>query len=32
MALFTAVCPWGYGLVHTIYARISSVDKKYEIK
>lgn len=32
MALFTAVCPWGYGLVHKIYARLFGVDRKYDIK
>lgn len=31
MALITAVCPWGYGLVHKLYARISGIDRKYEI-
>lgn len=31
MALFTALWPAGYGLVHKIYARVSGVDKKYEI-
>ena len=31
MALVTAVCPWGYGLVHKLYARITGVDRKYEI-
>ena len=32
MALFTALCPWGYGLVHTIYARARGLDKIYDIK
>ena len=31
MALVTAVCPWGYGLIHKLYARITGVDRKYEI-
>lgn len=31
MALFTAVCPWGYGLVHQLYARIRGLDKFYDI-
>lgn len=31
MALFTAICPWGYGFVHKIYARVSGNDKKYEL-
>ena len=31
MALVTSVCPWGYGLVHKLYARITGVDRKYEI-
>ena len=31
MALFTALWPDGYGLVHKLYARISGVDKKFEI-
>ena len=31
MALFTAVWPSGYGLVHRLYAHISGIDKKYEI-
>jgi hypothetical protein len=32
MALFTAVCPWGYGLVHHVYAKVRGIDKIYEIK
>ena len=32
MALFTALCPWGYGLVHTIYAKARGLDKIYDIK
>ena len=31
MALFTALWPDGYGLVHKLYAHISGVDKKFEI-
>lgn len=31
MALFTAVWPSGYGLVHRFYAHISGINKKYEI-
>ena len=31
MALVAAVWPYGYGLVHKLYARISGMDKKYEI-
>lgn len=31
MALFTAVWPSGYGMVHKLYARITGADKKYEI-
>lgn len=31
MALFAAIWPAGYGLVHKLYARISGLDKKYEI-
>lgn len=31
MAVFTAVCPGAYGLVHKLYAKISGVDRKYEI-
>lgn len=31
MALFTAVWPSGYGLVHKLYACLSGVDRKYEI-
>ena len=31
MALVTAICPWGYGLVHKLYAWITGVDRKYEI-
>lgn len=31
MALFTAVCPTGYRLVHKFYAQLSGVDRKYEI-
>ena len=32
MALFTTLCPWGYGLVHTIYAKARGLDKIYDIK
>ena len=32
MALVTAICPWGYGLVHTIYAKARGLDKIYDIK
>jgi hypothetical protein len=32
MALFTALCPWGYGLVHELYARARGLDKIYDIK
>jgi glycosyltransferase involved in cell wall biosynthesis len=32
MALFTAICPSGYGLLHQLYAKASGIDKKYEIK
>ena len=32
MALFTAVWPSGYGLIHKLYARASGIDKLYEIK
>lgn len=32
MALITALCPWGYGLVHTIYAKARGLDKIYDIK
>ncbi len=32
MALFTAVCPWGYGLVHKLYAKATGIDKIYDIK
>lgn len=32
MALFTAICPWGYGLVHQLYAKATGIDKIYEIK
>ena len=32
MALFTALCPWGYGLVHQLYARARGLDKIYDIK
>ena len=31
MALFTAVWPAGYRMVHKLYAQISGVDRKYEI-
>ena len=32
MALFTSVCPWGYGLVHRLYAKARGFDKIYDIK
>ena len=32
MALITALCPWGYGLVHQLYARARGLDKIYDIK
>lgn len=32
MALITSLCPWGYGLVHTIYAKARGLDKIYDIK
>lgn len=32
MALLTAICPWGYGLVHQLYAKATGIDKIYEIK
>lgn len=32
MALFTAVWPSGYGLVHQLYAKATGIDKIYEIK
>jgi hypothetical protein len=32
MVLFTAICPWGYGLVHQLYAKARGTDKIYEIK
>ena len=32
MALFTAVWPAGYGLVHQLYAKARGTDNKYEIK
>lgn len=32
MALFTALCPWGYGLVHKLYAKATGLDKIYDIK
>jgi hypothetical protein len=31
MALITTICPWGYSLVHKFYAKITGVDRKYEI-
>jgi hypothetical protein len=31
MTLLTALCPAGYGLIHKIYAKLSGVDRKYEI-
>lgn len=31
MALFTAVWPSGYALVHRLYARVTGSDRKYEI-
>ena len=32
MVLVAAICPWGYGLVHQLYAKAKGIDKIYEIK
>lgn len=32
MALWAAVWPWSYYMVHKVYARIRGTDKKYEVK
>ena len=32
MALWAAIWPWSYYLVHKCYARIRGTDKKYEVK
>jgi hypothetical protein len=32
MALWAAVWPWSYCMVHKLYARIRGTDKKYEVK
>lgn len=32
MALFTAVWPDGYGLIHKLYAKVKGIDKIYDIK
>lgn len=32
MALWAAVWPWSYSVVHKLYARIRGTDKKYEVK
>ena len=32
MALWAAVWPWSYHIVHKIYAEVRGTDKKYEIK
>lgn len=32
MALFTAIWPNGYGLIHKLYARAKGIDKIYDIK
>lgn len=31
MALWGAVWPWSYGFVHRVYARVTGIDKKYDI-
>lgn len=32
MALWAAVWPWSYNMVHKVYARIRGTDRKYEVK
>ena len=32
LALWAAVWPWSYYMVHKVYARIRGTDKKYEVK
>ena len=32
MALFTAIWPDGYGLIHKLYAKVKGIDRIYEIK
>ena len=32
MALWAAIWPWSYCMVHKLYARIRGTDKKYEVK
>lgn len=32
MALWAAVWPWSYYMVHKVYARVRGTDKKYEVK
>ena len=32
MALWAAIWPWSYYIVHKIYARLRGTDKKYEVK
>lgn len=32
MALWAAIWPWSYYMVHKLYARIRGTDKKYEVK
>jgi hypothetical protein len=32
MALWAAIWPWSYCIVHKVYARIRGTDKKYEVK
>lgn len=32
MALWAAIWPWSYDLVHKLYARVRGTDKKYEVK
>lgn len=32
MALWAAIWPWSYYMVHKVYARIRGTDKKYEVK
>ena len=32
MALWAAIWPWSYYIVHKLYARIRGTDKKYEVK
>ena len=31
MALFTALCPSGYGLIHRLYAQVTGLNKIYDI-